>query len=183
MKAQINPHFLFNTLNGIYSLALEKSDVTANAIAQLSGMMRYITSEAGTDFVPLEKELNYIQNYIELQKIRFGNTVLLDFQIHNQSKNQKIAPLILITFIENAFKYGVNPEEESHILIQITIENAKLEMQIINKKVEIQPAKATATSLGIINTQKRLEYLYPGQYDLSIKEKDHHYHVFLNLNL
>lgn len=183
LKAQVNPHFLFNTLNGIYSLAIEKSDNTADAVARLSGMMRFVTSEAGNDFVSLEKELNYLTNYIELQKIRFGNTVDLTVEIKGSTIGKKITPLILITFIENAFKYGVNPEEDSFIKISIEIIGNNLSLKVVNKIVQVQPAKVAATSLGIENTRQRLEYIYPGQYDLNIEEKENLFSVFLNIKL
>ena len=183
LKAQVNPHFLFNTLNGIYALALDKSDSTPDAIAKLSGMMRYITSQSGNDRVPLEKELEYLSNYIELQKIRFDNTVQLEYKLNYTNKGQKIAPLILITFIENAFKYGVNPEEESAIKISIDIHDNILKLFVENKIVQVQPAKVAATSLGIDNTRDRLEYMYPDRHKLSIEEKDKHFYVSLEINL
>ncbi len=108
LKAQINPHFLFNTLNSIYALAIEKSDNTATAVAKLSGMMRYVISDAAKRFVPLDKELAYIKDYIELQRIRFGDTIQLYFDINGTANGKKIATLILISFIEIAFKYGFN---------------------------------------------------------------------------
>ena len=183
LKAQVNPHFLFNTLNGIYSLAIEKSDDTAEAIAQLSGMMRYVTSEAGNDRVPLERELEYLTNYIELQKIRFDRTVNLDFKISGSHIGKKIAPLILITFIENAFKYGVNPEEDSTIFISIDISSDNLTMEVENKIVQVRPAKEAATSLGIENTRHRLEYMYPDKHDLVIEKRGMHFYVLLKIKL
>ena len=108
LKAQINPHFLFNTLNSIYSLAIEKSDYTATAVVKLSSMMRYVITDASHKFVPLEKEINYISNYIELQKLRIDSSIKLMYTVTGDISDKKIAPLVLISFIENAFKYGVN---------------------------------------------------------------------------
>ena len=122
LKAQINPHFLFNTLNGIYSTAVsEGATGTANAVVQLSEMMRYVTTETEQDFVSLNKELTYIASYIEMQKIRLGNTVEIDYSFKGDSAGKRISPLILIPFVENAFKYGVNPDMKSRILISINI--------------------------------------------------------------
>lgn len=111
LKAQINPHFLFNILNTIYSLAIEQSNKTADAVVKLSSLMRYVMREADTEFVPLMKELNYIENYVALQQLRLDDTAEIDFKIKGRPNGQQIAPLILISFIENAFKYGVNPQE------------------------------------------------------------------------
>ncbi|HOZ51868.1 MAG TPA: histidine kinase, partial [Chitinophagaceae bacterium] len=111
LKAQINPHFLFNTLNSIYSLAIVKSDYAASSIVRLSGMMRYVLSETNEKFVSLEKEMNYIDSYIDLQKMRLGETALVNYSFNGDISNKMIAPLLLIPFIENAFKHGVNPEE------------------------------------------------------------------------
>ena len=122
LKAQINPHFLFNTLNSIYSLAItENADQTSSAIVKLSGMMRYVISEANKDFVSLEKEVNYVKDYIEMQKLRLGNTVKIDPSVSGHYFIKKIAPLMLISFIENAFKHGVNAEAHSVILIELNI--------------------------------------------------------------
>ena len=121
LKAQINPHFLFNTLNNIYSLAVERSEQTPNAVVRLSSMMRYVIDDAGKNFVSLQRELGYIRNFIELQMIRFGDVVDLNLNINGTPGNNKIAPLILIPFIENAFKYGVNAEAVSAINIRINI--------------------------------------------------------------
>ena len=121
LKAQINPHFLFNTLNTIYSLAIEQSSKTADAVVKLSSLMRYVMREADTHWVPLAKEFSYVENYVALQQLRLDDTVTVDFSITGKPNGQQIAPLILISFIENAFKYGVNPQEKSILQIQISI--------------------------------------------------------------
>ncbi|NUO03603.1 MAG: histidine kinase, partial [Saprospiraceae bacterium] len=108
LKAQINPHFLFNTLNSIYAMAIEKSDHTATAVVKLSGMMRYVITEAHDDYVALEKEIDYLGDYVELQKMRLENTVEVVYEVNGPVSGKQIAPLVLIPFVENAFKYGVN---------------------------------------------------------------------------
>ena len=170
LKAQINPHFLFNSLNSIYALALEKSDLTATAVVKLSGIMRYIINEATTDFVPLKKEIDYIRDYIDLQKFRFENTVDISFNITGNLKHQTIAPLLLIPFVENAFKHGISPEEASVIEINIDIKNNSLSMKIYNKKLSVKTADESQSKLGIKNTRMRLENLYAGQHSLKITE-------------
>ncbi|MBP1641077.1 MAG: signal transduction histidine kinase, LytS [Bacteroidetes bacterium] len=180
LKLQVNPHFLFNTLNSIYSLALEKSDKTPSAIIKLSELMRYVTSEVNDDFVPLQKEVNYISNYIELQRIRLGETASIDFSITGTIENQKIAPLVLIPFIENAFKFGVNPEELSRIKISLVINPDQLTLSIYNKKVKLDRNVKT-NGTGLKNVHQRLELIYPTSHVLTIRESDKDFTVELIL--
>ncbi|WP_153797485.1 sensor histidine kinase [Foetidibacter luteolus] len=181
LKSQVNPHFLFNTLNNIYSLALQKSDNTASAVVKLSGMMRYVLSEADKDYVPLEKELAYINSYIELQKIRFEDTVKLEFETGGDQHGKKIAPLILISFIENAFKHGVNAEEDSDISIRIHITETELDMLVTNNKVTHADDTAQHSGLGIENTKNRLQLLYPFKHTLVIDDSSDNFTVALKL--
>jgi hypothetical protein len=181
LKAQINPHFLFNTLNSIYALAIEKSDQTPTAVVKLSGMMRYVLSESQQDFVPLEKEISYISDYIELQKIRLGATVNLTYTVTGNLLGKQLAPLILISFVENAFKYGVNPEEPSRILIEIAVTVADLTLLVKNNKVNTNIGEAEKSGLGIQNTRNRLQLLYPGRYDLGINDAENEFTVTLKI--
>ena len=183
LKAQINPHFLFNTLNSIYSLAIMKSGETPTAIVKLSGMMRYVLSEAATDFVSLEKEIIYIKNYIDLQKIRFGESISLDFVINGDVTAKRIAPLLLIPFIENAFKHGVNAEEDSVIKIKIEVNENEVFLSVFNKKVTVYISEENRSGLGVENTQNRLEQLYPKRHQLSIYDTDEKYLVELLVRL
>lgn len=183
LKAQINPHFLFNTLNSIYSLAIQKSDNTALAVVELSGMMRYVISEADKDFVPLQKEIDYVCSYIALQKIRLGKTVNVWFDVTGSTINQKIAPLILIPFIENAFKYGVNPEENSLIKIDIHIDENTLHLHVVNNKVTVRPVLKAEGGLGLTNTKSRLGLLYQSKYELEIIDNPKDFLVSLRLEL
>lgn len=183
LKAQINPHFLFNTLNSIYSLALEKSDYTATAVVKLSGMMRYIISESNKNFVSLTHELNYISDYIELQKFRLGATVSIDYNLEGPASGREIAPLILITFVENAFKYGVNPEEKSAIRIHIRIQEESLTLRVANNKVTTRSSIPETSGLGIQNTRNRLNMLYPGKHNLTIEEDPKQFTINLELIL
>jgi hypothetical protein len=184
LKAQINPHFLFNTLNGIYSTAVgEGAADTANAVVQLSGMMRYVTSEAERDYVSVEKEIEYISSYVELQKIRLGDTVKIDYKVNRRSDGRKISPLILIAFVENAFKYGVNPEKPSHISIEIEVIGDVLILSVENNKVKMNLADDERTGMGIENTTGRLEHLYSGKYSLKIDENDEKFHLLLKIDL
>lgn len=183
LKAQINPHFLFNTLNSIYSLAIDRSDYTATAVVKLSGMMRYVLSEANNEFVSLEKEISYISDFIELQKLRLGNTVKLTYKVSGAVNGKKIAPLILIPFIENAFKYGVNPEENSEIIIEMTISEHNINLSVKNNKVKVKAESHEKSGLGIQNTKSRLQFLYPGKHYLTLEDNEKDFHVSLSIKL
>jgi LytS/YehU family sensor histidine kinase len=182
-KAQINPHFLFNSLNTIYSLAIQKADNTPEAVVKLSGMMRYVISDASHDFVPLENEISYITDYIELQKIRFGDTVTIDYQPCDPGPVKYIAPLILIPFIENAFKFGVNPEADSLIVIMINITGPELHLHVFNIKVSIRQESETVGGLGISNARQRLALLYPDNHRLLIDDAEDKFTVDLYITL
>ncbi|NMH28425.1 sensor histidine kinase [Flavobacterium silvaticum] len=180
LKAQINPHFLFNTLNSIYALAIRKDDRTAESIVQLSGLMRYIMNNSTGNKIRLDAEIGYIDNYIGLQKSRLGDTVNIKYQVSGETKNQQIAPLILISFIENAFKHGVNPDEKSEIEIKIVTDGNKLKLYVWNKKVN---SVQTESGIGLKNTRDRLELTYSGDYNLEVSDKENEYSIELKLEL
>jgi len=181
-KAQINPHFLFNTLNSIYSPAIQKDDRTPEAVVKLSGMMRYVITDASHDFVPLDKEISYITDYIDLQKVRFGDTVRIGYQPCEAEPGKYIAPLILIPFIENAFKFGVNPESDSQISIGIVLSDDALHLSVFNQKVKDLP-DSEAGGLGISNAKQRLALLYPEKHRLIIEDGESHFKVDLTIKL
>jgi len=183
LKSQINPHFLFNTLNSIYSMALEKSDNTAEAVVKLSAMMRYVLNDADKALVSLEQELNYISSYIELQSIRFGDALPLQYNVIGSLEGKKIAPLILIPFIENAFKHGVNAEADSEIKIEIVVNGNELNMMVVNNKVPLQIPDEHKTGVGIENVKNRLKLLYAGRHVLTITDTDEAFFVALKLKL
>lgn len=183
LKAQINPHFLFNTLNSIYSLAITRSEKTPEAVVKLSEMMRYVTTEAHNDKVLLQKEIDYVHNYVDLQQIRLGQTVKINFTVTGEPGNKKIAPLVMIPFVENAFKYGVNPEEESEIIITITITHGRLTLFIRNKIVTVDYSDEYRSGHGIDNVSQRLKLGYPGKHKLNFGKFDKDYLVNLEIDL
>jgi len=183
IRAQINPHFLFNTLNSIYALAVRKDDATADSIVHLSGLMRYVFRESGDQHIPLQKELEYLGNYIELQRSRLGDTVVIRYTLEQQEAAPAgIAPLILISFIENAFKYGVNPEAASRVSIHIKVSKKTLYLSVHNYKV-VLPQYSFSSGIGVHNAKERLELLYHGKHTLEIKEDARHYQVTLIMEL
>src|SRR6185503_3276925 len=161
LKSQINPHFLFNSLNSIYSLAYQRSEMTPDAILKLSEIMRYMLYESNDNKVDLSKELQYLQNYIDLQKIRFGNKAYIDFKVEGKVLNQQIAPLLLIAFIENAFKHGVANNPLTPIRLLIDVDESHLHFYMQNKKH--MNNRDAVGGIGLNNVQRRLNLLYPGK--------------------
>lgn len=182
LKAQIHPHFLFNTLNSIYSLAIRNDERTADTIVKLSEFMRYIIRDAHRDKVPLLTEINYMANYMDLQKARLRDAVQIDYQLEGDESRLQIAPLLLFSFIENAFKYGVSPEEDSLIVIQLTIQGNQLRLFVANNKVEVNQLEKS-TTIGLQNARERLRLLYPAAHKLVIEDTPMHYRVTLTLTL
>lgn len=184
LKAQINPHFLFNSLNSIYAMSInEKADKSADAVQKLSEMMRYVLEESENELVSLTKEISYISNYVELQKIRFGDTARINFSINGNFENKKIAPLLLIPFVENAFKFGISPDSKSSLSIHIEILNDKLHLNVKNEKLRLNFHDSESHGIGLKNTKSRLQLLYPVKHTLEIKETEKEFHVNLNINL
>jgi LytS/YehU family sensor histidine kinase len=182
LRKQTNPHFLFNSLNSIYSLAHKKSDLVPDAIVTLSELMRYMLYETDNKFVQLEKEINYIQNYIELQKLRLNNIENISINIHGETKNKYIEPLLLISFIENAFKYGTDYKGAAYVKIKITIEDNILDFWVENK-VENHSKDPENSGIGLTNIESRLALLYPNAHELKIIQNKLFYKVSLILKL
>ncbi len=169
LKSQINPHFLFNSLNSIYSLAYQKSDTAPDAILKLSEIMRYMLYESDDTKVALAEELQYLQNYIDLQRIRFADAAFVDFKITGKVAEQKIVPLLLIAFIENAFKHGVTNDPSSPILLRINLDETHLHLFVENKKHILN--RDSGGGIGLNNVKRRLDLLYPNKYTLNIRDK------------
>jgi hypothetical protein len=180
LKAQINPHFLFNTLNNIYSLSLLKNEKTPDAIMKLSNIMRYVTDEVHEDFVPLKEELDCITDYIYLQQLRLGKNVQLCFKITGDSDDREIAPLLLMTFIENVFKHGVSNHETSVLRIHLTVEETQLVFTSHNR-IFLATDQLERAGQGIENAKKRLQLLYPDKHSLQIENANGDYDVKLIL--
>lgn len=183
LKSQINPHFLFNTLNNIYATAIDDSPKAADMVDKLSEMMRYTMKDIQQDFVLLEDEINYISNFIELQKIRLDRSVKLEYYSLENVPALRIAPMLLIPFIENAFKHGVNSEQKSRIKIEITMNNNEIQLKVLNNKVNVQYDIAERSGLGIENTKHRLNLIYPSKHLLVINEAEKEFFISLYINL
>lgn len=189
-KAQINPHFLFNTLNTLYGLMITNSEKAETAFTQFIDLMKYMYTRATKDYVNINEETEYIKQYIDLQRNRIDEKrtkINYTFTNDNSSDNAKIAPMILITFVENAIKYGASSHYESNIDISIDICDGKLTLTTVNDIVNPRPENKNP-GIGIINCRKRLDLLYPEQYSLIIaqqeeSEKNNKFKVQLTINL
>ncbi len=163
-------------------MAIRNDERTADTIVQLSEFLRYIIRDASREHVALETELNYINNYIGLQKARLRDAVDVDYRVEGDANGLQIAPLILFSFIENAFKYGVNPEEDSPIDIYIKINENYLHLLVSNNKVQVSQLE-DSTGIGLKNTKERLRLIYPSAYELSIDDTGRQFRVTLLLTL
>ncbi|WP_443936759.1 histidine kinase [Pedobacter sp. MW01-1-1] len=181
LKAQVNPHFLFNTLNNIYTLAIIKDDNTAPSIMKLSKIMRYITDEAGHDFVDLKNEIDCISNFIALQQLRLTQKTMLVYELKGSFENKKIAPLILMAFVENIFKYGISNHQKSTLIIKLNTQERFINLYCQNT---IFPEKKNTerTGIGLENTKQRLKYIYPDRHMLSINNSDGFFTVNLSIH-
>lgn len=182
LKSQINPHFFFNTLNNIYSLAILKSDETASSILKLSAIMRYVLTETEQHLVPLSREIEFLQNYINLQSVRLTDKVKLNIELDPETDSRQVAPLLFIPFVENAFKYGVSTVEPSEISISLKTEGSKLRFFASNHIVQAARGSMVNTGIGIANVKRRLELLYPGRHRLRISETGDLYTVNLEID-
>ncbi|HEY4148113.1 MAG TPA: sensor histidine kinase [Chitinophagaceae bacterium] len=183
LKSQINPHFFFNTLNNIYSLAVTNSQGTAPAIMKLSSIMRYVLDDSRNNYVPLGKEIQFVENYIALQKDRLTDKVVLHFSSEGDISDKQIAPLLLIAFVENAFKYGVSTHQPSVITIALKVTDTHLNFVVTNQKFMAGMAGLSNTGIGLRNTKRRLELLYPERHSLHIDDDNNAFHVHLTLDL
>ncbi len=186
LKTQVNPHFLFNTLNNIYAVALEeKAEATADGISKLGALMRYSLHDTQADFIPLSKELEYVEKYIELQKMRLTDNqkLVCDISVANQeTQGFLIAPMILMPFIENAFKYGSSTTEQTNINLAISLSKHTLHLNVENT---IHKSRETVQvgGMGLENVKSRLRIIYSGKHDLDHGQNGQLYSVNLKLEL
>lgn len=185
LKAQINPHFFFNTLNGIYSMSLARDERLPATILQLSQLMRYFLYESGADLVPLEKEWQMFQDYIALQKLRTASNLNVEQEVDGEIRDQKIAPVLLVTFLENAFKHGAPlSNQTSFIRTKMSVQGNDFKFTIENTKGEVDDVESgTWKGMGLENVRRRLALLYPGKHTLEIQEDNDRFFVKLHLQL
>ncbi len=182
LKNQINPHFLFNTLNTIYSLALVNSEHTAEAVMKLSEMMRYVLQDVNREKVPVALELDYIRHYVGLQQLRLNQNITVVLEVKDDDAGQQVAPILLIPFVENVFKHGTSAHERAEILIRIKCSGNTLELKTINR-IFPERYKEEGSGIGLTNTRKRLELIYPGKHQLDLKDEGDRFFVNLTIEL
>lgn len=182
LKGQLHPHFMFNTLNSIYSMALRNSTQTAEAIYKLANLMRYMITECNTPSISLEQEIHIIKTYIELEKGRLGDRLDHSMNIQGQLEGHTIAPLLLLPFVENSFKHGAyTAEDQAWMSLDIALKENQFVFKLINgKNSDVTPPKS---GIGLANVKKRLDLLYPQAHDLRISEDEETYVVTLTLFL
>ena len=186
LKAQINPHFFFNTLNNIYALTQVDADVAGKAIHQLSRMMRYLLYDTQQGHTMLSQELAFVKDYISLMKLRLTDVVTINFDEPTKLNDKPVAPMIFLPFVENAFKHGVSATQQSHIDIVILQKDNVLDLTVKNSIINDNSVSLdTNSGIGLVNTRRRLDLLYPGKYKLEIDElnANNEYTVHLILDL
>ena len=186
LKSQINPHFLFNTLNNLYALTLKKSDKAPEIVIKLSEMMRYMLYECNEKQVLLSKEVNYLRNYLDLEALRQGKNVRINFEVKGNVSEQMIAPLMFIPFLENSFKHGLNNHISTGFVdIILEVEDYKVQIFIENSKAPSMPKPIGRKSggIGLVNVRRRLDLLYPNKYHLKIDDNPNTYKVTMDIDL
>jgi len=183
LKSQVNPHFLFNNLNNIYAITKRNNDTEASeAITRLSSLTRFMLYDSSSKFIPVAKEIKYIQDYIEMQQLRFTDEeVIVNLKLEGDLEHTNISPFMLIPFVENAFKYGVKIHQNNIIKIELKIINGSLFFNVRNK---IQQSKNNHvySGIGIVNVKKRLELVYPNNFELNINKDENYFEVQLRID-
>ncbi|MFN0212733.1 MAG: sensor histidine kinase [Saprospiraceae bacterium] len=186
LKSQINPHFLFNTLNNLYALTLKKSDKAPEIVLKLAEIMRYMLYECNERRVHLSKEIQYIYNYLDLERLRQPKDADIRFSVEGQVSEQLVAPLMFVPFVENSFKHGLNHTTSGgYVHIRLSVQGEDLEFVIENSKVEQMPRLSHPRSggIGLVNVRQRLQILYPDNHDIEILDEPNRYFVTLRLKM
>lgn len=186
LKAQINPHFFFNTLNSIYALTYINAETSRQVLLKLSSMMRYLLYETQHDTTPISKELTFIRNYVEIMKLRLNDNMFVDLILPEETSEMPIAPMVLLPFIENAFKHGVNDQNTGSISVNITQLNDGLDLKVKNNVInKTDETDIDGKGIGLTNTRRRLNLLYENRYSLEIKNDEllKEYYVHLQIAL
>ncbi len=187
LKSQINPHFLFNTLNNLYALTLKKSDKAPEIVLKLSEIMRYMLYECNEKQVPLSKEIQYIYNYLDLERLRQPKDADIRFVVEGHISDQMVAPLLFVPFLENSFKHGLNHTVNGagFVRLKLSVQKDELEFFIENSKVEHIPKQNHARSggIGLANVRQRLQMLYPESHTLEVADEPNRYAVTLLLKI
>ena len=188
LRSQVNPHFLFNSLNTVYAFALkEGNDKTAESIAKLANLMRYLIEDMEQESIPIRKEIGYMEDYVKLQSIRSSveHDIMINIELNDEQRSLRIAPMLMIPFVENAFKHGVNPNNPSELKINISIVDDHFQFVVENSlDQEFETFdKEKGFGIGIQNVRQRLEHIYPDEHTLSIAETNERFIVIMSISL
>lgn len=183
LKAQINPHFFFNTLNNIYALTTLNVELAQKAIHMLSAMMRYVLYDSRKEYVLVSQEIKFLENYIELMKIRLPNKAKVTFLKPDVFQDELIAPMMLLPYVENAFKHGVSSQIASEIKIQVKLQSTRLHLYVENTIFHSNALNLEGSGIGLTNTQRRLELLYPGRHEVRNEKQGEQYIVNFSIDL
>jgi two-component system, LytTR family, sensor kinase len=182
LHSQISPHFMFNVLNSVVSLSRRKPEMVEPVVVKLSELMRYMIYETNDSIVPISKELVYLESYIDLQKIRFGDDIQIDFTHELGPKSSHIEPMLLIPFVENAFKHGVGFIENPTIEIELKDNSTELYFRVANKKgLKMNEIKDESSGIGLANVKRRLELLYPTNHQLDVNDSGSEFIITLTI--
>jgi len=182
LKMQINPHFLFNALNNIYTMAYIGDKSAPEKIATLSNMLRYVLYDCESDYIPINKEIEYIEDYIEFQQLKTENEQNITFHYNKEHENYMIAPMLLIPFIENAFKYSkVEKDPSGYVSIFLSMSDEGLSFIVKNSSTELSLQGKSSKGIGIENVKNRLELLYPGKFKLYVRAEEREFSTYLHL--
>jgi two-component system LytT family sensor kinase len=183
LRSQVSPHFLFNMLTNMVSLARLQSNLLEPSLIRLSELLRYMLYESNEEKIAIAREIEQIENYVSLQQLRFGEDVAISLNIQNDYPEGMIEPMLLVPFIENAFKHGIGMVKEPFIQITLTVKEQQLDFRVVNNYNPANQSKDSHSGIGLNNVTNRLELLYANNYQLSIDNKDGIYSVHLNCKL
>ncbi len=184
LKAQVQPHFFFNTLNNIYSLAQQRSSETAPMVAKLADMMRYVIYETANQKVSLKNEIEFLRNYVSIEAIRYDAKIAVSFDVRGIEEGVMIEPLLLLPFVENVFKHGISNEMDAGFAeIVIVFNDGQLTLQTRNSKPAVKERNSNTAGIGMKNVTERLRLLYPGKHDLVVNDEEKKYEVIFTVQL
>jgi len=184
LKAQLNPHFLFNTLNNLYYLAYSRSERTPEVVATLAQMMRYMLDEANRPAVELNREIEYLTSYIQLEKLRLNSPIPITLTVAGQPAGRVVTPLIFMAFLENAFKHGVSTTStQAWVRVHFDLTGSDCCYTVTNSKLPMPTARVSPAGTGLPNVRRRLALSYPGRHELQIEDRPHEYRIHLRLTL
>jgi len=183
LRSQVSPHFLFNTMTNMVSLARQKSDMLEPSLIKLSELLRYMLYDSNNNKIRVGDEIEQLKNYLDLQQLRFGDSVRVEAEIHDEGPDCMIEPMLLVPFIENAFKHGIGAQKDPYVLIKLLVKNCKVDFMVMNNYSRENMSKDKSSGIGLVNVQNRLRLLYHGKYELEIEDDHDVFSIHLNIDL